>query len=179
MSNPPKKSEPPQHSKEAWRLRRVQRAQPHLDEGERSWVSLWAAFTAVIVVLIAVGTFLVVWLGAFNHTDRVESLPLAASPSRTAATVGTEQFTSTPAPALVPVLTPTATILPLTPSRPVPTVRPTAGVVRYRVKPGDTLTAIAAMYHVTVQAIMTANRLQSDTIYDGQELIIPLPTPVP
>jgi membrane-bound lytic murein transglycosylase D len=45
--------------------------------------------------------------------------------------------------------------------------------MRYRVRPGDTLTSIAAKYHVSIQAIMVANRLRRDTIYDGEELIIP------
>jgi LysM repeat protein len=45
--------------------------------------------------------------------------------------------------------------------------------VRYRVRPGDTLTSIAAKYRVSIQAIIVANRLRSDTIYDGEELIIP------
>ncbi len=46
----------------------------------------------------------------------------------------------------------------------------------YVVQPGDTLSGIAAQYGVTVEAIMTANNLESrSVIYAGQTLIIPSP----
>jgi LysM repeat protein len=64
--------------------------------------------------------------------------------------------------------TATATVLP-----------PTAAFVKYRVRIGDTLTAIAARYRVTIQSILLANKLRNDFIYADQELIIPLPTPHP
>ncbi len=179
MSNqPPANSEPP-NFKEPWRLRRVQRAQPHLGEGEHPWIPLWALFAGVIVVLVTVGTFLYVWLGSLIPTDSVRTLPLTATPSRTETGGHSNPLTATPASTLQPISTLTPTVSSVTPSGPVPTARPTAGVIRYRVKSGDTLTAIAAEYHVSVQAIMNANRLRNDTIYDGQELLIPLATPVP
>jgi LysM repeat protein len=178
VSNQPRPNAEPPHAKESWRLRRVQRAQPHLDEGQHSWVPLWTIFAVMIVVLVAIGTFLLVWLGSFNRTDSVQSLPLTATPSRTMAAISTAQLVLTPTVVLF-ATTSTPTTLALTSTRTVPTARPTPGVVRYRVKPGDTLTAIAAKYHVTVRAIMTANRLRSSTIYDGEELTIPVLTPVP
>lgn len=45
--------------------------------------------------------------------------------------------------------------------------------VYYKVKSGDTLSAIAARYGVTVQAIMQANGLKSTLIYAGSTLKIP------
>ncbi|MCD8511431.1 MAG: LysM peptidoglycan-binding domain-containing protein [Bacillus sp. (in: Bacteria)] len=48
----------------------------------------------------------------------------------------------------------------------------------YTVKSGDTLWHIAIRYHTTVQAIKTANNLQSDFLRIGQTLIIPTGTPV-
>jgi len=45
----------------------------------------------------------------------------------------------------------------------------------YRVRPGDTLSGIALLYHTTVRAIMAANGLKSPHhIYAGQVLHIPL-----
>lgn len=43
----------------------------------------------------------------------------------------------------------------------------------YRVKPGDTLGAIASRYNVGVSTIKSANRLKGSTIMAGQELTIP------
>lgn len=43
----------------------------------------------------------------------------------------------------------------------------------YRVKPGDTLGAIASRYNVSVSTIKKANRLRGSTIMAGQELTIP------
>lgn len=179
-SHPPTHTEPP-HSKEPWRLRGVQQAQPHLGEGEHSWVPLWTLFAAAIIIFVAVGTFLFVWLGSLHPTDGVRALPFVATPSLTAPAVGPDWFTPKPTPIVTPfyISTATPTILPPTVTRTVPTTRPAAGIVRYRVLPGDTLTAIAAKYHTSVRAIMEANRLRRDTIDDGQELIIPFPTPFP
>jgi len=47
--------------------------------------------------------------------------------------------------------------------------------VSYRVRPGDTLSSIALLYHTTVRAIMAANGLTNPHhIYAGQVLRIPL-----
>ncbi|MCA9860093.1 MAG: LysM peptidoglycan-binding domain-containing protein, partial [Thermomicrobiales bacterium] len=46
---------------------------------------------------------------------------------------------------------------------------------RYVVQEGDTLSGIADMFHVTWDAIIQANNLESqDNIFVGQELVIPL-----
>ncbi len=44
----------------------------------------------------------------------------------------------------------------------------------YRVRPGDTLSAIAREFGVSVQAIMRANDLRTAAIYSGQPLTIPV-----
>ena len=48
--------------------------------------------------------------------------------------------------------------------------------MRYQIKPGDTLSAIAARYNTSVDAIMTANPqiTNRDKIYAGNELSIPV-----
>lgn len=46
--------------------------------------------------------------------------------------------------------------------------------LKYRVKAGDTLWSIANLYHTTVSALVSANRIQNpNRIYVGQELRIP------
>lgn len=50
------------------------------------------------------------------------------------------------------------------------------GTILYRVRRGDTLSAIATRYGTTVTAIMRANHLSSTLIQVGQTLLIPLTT---
>jgi membrane-bound lytic murein transglycosylase D len=45
-------------------------------------------------------------------------------------------------------------------------------VVSYRVRPGETLGAIARRYDVSIEALRTANKLRGNTIHSGQELVI-------
>ena len=47
-----------------------------------------------------------------------------------------------------------------------------SGVKNYKIKKGDTLWGIAAKHHVTVDDLMKWNNLKSDTIREGQTLII-------
>ena len=44
--------------------------------------------------------------------------------------------------------------------------------VKYEIKKGDTLTTIAAKYHVTIAELMKWNNLKNDNIREGQTLII-------
>jgi hypothetical protein len=46
--------------------------------------------------------------------------------------------------------------------------------VSYTVNQNDTLSAIAGRYRVTIESIKSYNGLNSDTVYQGQALIIPL-----
>lgn len=47
--------------------------------------------------------------------------------------------------------------------------------VTYRVRSGDTLSAIARRWHITVRSIASANRLRSDRLRVGQRLILTVP----
>jgi lipoprotein-anchoring transpeptidase ErfK/SrfK len=49
-------------------------------------------------------------------------------------------------------------------------------VVKYVVKQGDSLSAIAGRYGITLNALVQANRLSHWTIYPGQQLMVPSKT---
>jgi LysM repeat protein len=70
---------------------------------------------------------------------------------------------------------PTATVEAPATSTPTVVVEPTPTVLTYVVKRGDTLTAIAAQFGATPQAIMAANGLKDTIIAVGQVLTIPSP----
>lgn len=56
-----------------------------------------------------------------------------------------------------------------------PTGEPVPPTVNHRVKPGETLLGIAALYGVDMQAILDANGLNTDSVLiEGQVIIIPL-----
>lgn len=48
--------------------------------------------------------------------------------------------------------------------------------VEHVVEKGTTLNALAKAYHVSVNDIMKANKLKNTNIYQGQKLLIPVPT---
>lgn len=86
---------------------------------------------------------------------------------------------------VAPLTTPTATPAPTPTASPTtatgPTPSPTAATtpaptpVTHRVKPGETLTTIAALYGVTVAALEKANRIADpNLIFTGQVLVIPV-----
>src|SRR3954469_13969995 len=61
-------------------------------------------------------------------------------------------------------------------SAPAATTTTTAPAVQYQVQSGDTLTAIAQRFHVSVDTIITANNLTAaDQLTVGQTLVIPPP----
>ena len=172
-SRQPPDSQQPSPRNEPWRLRGVQRAQPHLGEGNPSQMAVWAILAGVMLALVIAGVFIFVGLDPLKSAQGIPTV-LTPTPSRTATAADTLRPAAVPANTVTPISSPTNTPIRITPSPTVPTPRPSATpVVRYRVRPGDTLIAIAAKYHVSVQAIMAANRLRRDTIYDGEELIIP------
>lgn len=147
---------------DSWRTERmVQRVPAHLGEAEPNAVSPWVMVAGIILLILIVCAVMFILLGGgsrlglgFNST---------ATPTRPARTT-----------------TPAITILPETlAAPPSPTPGPTAAVIKYKVKAGDSLIEIASRYKVSVQAIKTANNLKDDTIRIGDELIIPLPTPTP
>jgi LysM repeat protein len=94
----------------------------------------------------------------------------------------------TPAEALVPptetaTITPTATDTLVPTNTPLPTLtstpEPSPTPITYSVKANDTCIDIAAFFQVSVQSIVTLNNLPAacNTLYIGQPLLIPQPTP--
>jgi len=86
--------------------------------------------------------------------------------------------TRTPTPAVQPSRTPTHNTA--SPTRrvtatPTPTIRAPQPGTFYTVRSGDTLSGIARLYGVTVEAIMERNGLTSTVLTVGRLLIIPLP----
>ncbi len=147
---------------EPWRVERmVQRVPAHLGETTPESVSPWVMLAGVVLLLVVacIILFIVLNNGGFGF-----GAPVAAT------------ATPTRAPRQA---TPIVTVIPATLAPPTFTPLPTVPPVKYKVKSGDSLIAIAAKYKVSVQAIMTANNLKDETIRIGEELIIPLPTPTP
>lgn len=80
----------------------------------------------------------------------------------------TEYFIGQSMPTPAPTLTPIATALPPGPPTPTPVIHVVAA--------GESLTYIAGLYGVSVEAIVKANNLANpDSIYTGQKLVIPGP----
>ncbi len=150
----PKRTEPWRHE------RLVQRVPAHLGETMGDSLPPWLVMAglAMLIVIIGIVAFIL-----FGGPQRLGWGSAPVPPTRT----------STPR-AVTPIIT-TIVATPI----PSPTTGPTPGVIKYRVKPGDTLLEIAVRYKTTVQAIKNANNLKDDIIRVGDELLIPLPTPTP
>jgi len=86
----------------------------------------------------------------------------------------------TETPTLTLTMTPSLTPTPVTPTI-TSTPEPTATPFTYEVKPGDTCTGIAYAFDISVQSIVRLNNLPADcaTLFQGQNLLIPYPTPTP
>jgi len=114
------------------------------------------ATIGLLAVFLAIGAVMVFF--ALQSTGRVVE-PTATS---------TLTLTLTPSPTNTPV-TPTLT----------PTPLPTPTPFTYIVNSGDTCGGIAAAFDVSVQSIVRQNSLPADcaTLFEGQELLIPHPTP--
>ena len=158
-SQQPTNPRPPPRQKEPSYLPRVQRAQPHLGESDRTAFSRWAILAGTLLVLVTSIALIVLWLRPLKDTLPVSEAPTAALPSAIT--------TPTNAP---PLAASTATS---------PAPIPTTAIVKYRVRSGDNLTTIAQRYRVSIRALMVANGLKDETIRIGDELIIPLTTPSP
>ncbi len=138
----------------------VQRVPAHLGESTRESVSPWIMIAGIILLLIVACAVIFMLLGGTSRLGL--GIGATATPTRTRTpTIGVPTL---------PITLPPATS---------PAPGPTAATIKYKVKIGDNLTAIAAKYKVTIQAIMTANGMKDDTIRVGEEIIIPLPTPTP
>lgn len=138
----------------------VQRVPAHLGEATGDSVSPWVMVAGVALLVLVVCAVLYVFLGGGSRLGLGVSATI--TPTRPARTT-----------------TPPITILPVTLAAPSATVGPTAATVKYKIKSGDTLIAIAAKYKVSVQSIMILNGLKDDNIRVGDDLTIPLPTPTP
>ncbi|MBT3391605.1 MAG: LysM peptidoglycan-binding domain-containing protein [Chloroflexi bacterium] len=84
----------------------------------------------------------------------------------------------TATPTLTLTITPSLTPTPQTPTL-TPTPLPSPTPFTYTVQSGDTCGGIAAAFDISVQSIVRTNNLPADcaTLFDGQELLIPYPTP--
>ena len=91
----------------------------------------------------------------------------------------TEQIVvPTETPTITLTLTPSLTPTPVTPTI-TPSPQPSATPFTYEVKPGDTCVGIAFAFDISVQSIVRLNNLPADcaTLFEGQRLLIPYPTP--
>lgn len=118
----------------------------------------WLGAVGLLVALIAGG----------GSAAAQSATPTATpSPTRTFVRLVTATFTATASRTPLPTFT----------AGPSPTPSLTPGAGNYVVQYGDTLQKIARRFGLTISALRTANRINSDTIYAGQVLIIPTPVP--
>ncbi len=110
--------------------------------------------------------------GAAVDATQTPVVTVRSSPSvvSTATRAATAVVVPSAAPSAAPVVPSRA---PSAPPAATATTAPVAGR-KYAVQSGDTLSAIAERFGVTIQQIIDANRLQNpDLLLPGQELIIP------
>ena len=134
--------------------------------GER-WRMVYIALTAVVVGLAIASAIL---SAGRPKSPQAEAL---YTPSATAS----HSTARTPTPTLTPDPTPTLTTDPtptLTPD-PTPTLTPGPTFTTYVVQAGETLSAIAGRFGVTIPAILAANPKITDPalIVAGQRILIP------
>jgi LysM repeat protein len=92
----------------------------------------------------------------------------SSTPSRSAPTTPTATLAATP------VATPATTPLPSAPTPTAAALQPSVGARTYRVNSGDTLSAIAARFSVSVAAIQQLNGIKDPRLLQvGQVLRIP------
>ncbi len=150
----------------------VQRAQPHLSEQRRQLFAPWVIIAGIMVVMLVTAVALFMWtgqmLGAGSASNQPNTKTLApgTGPSTVIRPAASPSAAATIAPPTSLAPQPTAT-------QPPPRPTATSSVVKYKVKPGDTLLEIAIKYGVSVQAIMKANGMKTDVIRIGDELTIP------
>ncbi|MBI4787317.1 MAG: LysM peptidoglycan-binding domain-containing protein [Chloroflexi bacterium] len=162
----------PREPTRPWVLERMlHRAQPHLSEVRPGRLSQSLIIAGVIVVMLIAFGLLYTWVGRMMDGNGQAAAPTPA-PARSATPLAATRAATAPSLAL-PTAGATGTLPIATPPSFTPTAVPAQA--KYRVKAGDTLSAIAATYGVSVQAIKNANGLQSDTIRIGEELVIPAP----
>jgi LysM repeat protein len=138
----------------------------------------WPAIPAILLVT----TLFALALSGFRPglPSAVVTTPTPAPPTAAPTAISTPPA-STPSPSPAPSEpatgpTPSAAATPtaVPTSTPTATTGPSPTFQTYRVRPGDTLSAIAAKYHTTVQAIVALNHLpNANQLSVGQILLIP------
>ncbi len=136
--------------------------------GER-WRMAFIALTAVVVAL-AIASAIFSPSGPAPSQGEALYTP-SATPSPSPSPSPTRTFTLPPTPTATPTSTPRAT------DTPSPRPKPSPTFTSYVVKTGDTLSAIARRFGVTLQAILAANPDITDPrhIRAGQIILIPPP----
>jgi len=141
----------------------------------RTLIVLYLAAAAVVLVGIASGALRL----SGDTAEPVSGIPSPALTS-TPAPASTTAPAATPSPnrSASPPATPSPTIFaipsPTASATPTATPSPSPTPVVHIVKPGESLTSIAARYGVTPQAIRRANHLKSANLLRiGQKLVIP------
>jgi LysM repeat protein len=112
--------------------------------------------------------------GAMASVAPSSAAPASDAPSPTVAASASASATASASPAPTSSSAPIAT--PEVSSPPTPGASastPPAGSTTYKVKSGDTLSAIAARFATTVKKLKVANGLTTNTIRPGQVLVIP------
>ncbi|MBS1250486.1 MAG: Autolysin [Chloroflexi bacterium] len=111
----------------------------------------------LVTLFLAIGAG-IVYLALQQTGQVVEQITVTPTPTQTS----TPTITPTPA-------TPTATGTPL----------PTPTPLTYTIAAGDSCLTIAARFEVSIQSIVLLNDIPAscDTLYEGQTLLIPHPTP--
>jgi LysM repeat protein len=107
----------------------------------------------------------------FAATAQVAGEPTLLIPTRVPPTAIAEEPSPAPQPTAVVIPTQPAPTQPAPTSPPPPTAEVGSGV--HVVQAGENLFRIALRYGTTVDALMAANNLTSQTIYVGQKLVIP------
>ena len=148
------------------------------DPPERATPSAWAYRGSIAALVL--GSFLALFLVLRppESASRAEPVRPATEtdtpePAATAEPVATSEPAATPTPApATPEPTPVATPTPT--ATPEPTPAPAAGPIEYEIVAGDTLSAIAVEFDVTVEAILALNPgLEPDSIQIGQVILVP------
>jgi LysM repeat protein len=143
------------------------------DGGRRTVRAIVLALALVVVAVVGIvlGTRLAGSLGGTSPAPA--AVGATESPSGPVATA-TPQPTPTPAPTPSPSPSPAPTLAPTPSPSPTASVTPSPSPLVHVVKSGETLSAIALRYGVTVAAIQAANGIKDpNKIVVGQKLVIP------
>ncbi len=142
------------------------------DRPRRTAIAVIALLLVAIVAIVAGAAILARGgIGAVpGGSSPAAGIGATVAPSPTA----TPTPGPTPSPTATPTPAPTATPEPTATVRPTPTPAPTPRI--HVVARGDTLTAIAARYGVSLKALERANGIKNPSLIRvGQRLVIPLP----